>query len=237
MAGPISEDTLSKAVAQGLLTPDQVTALHALQQANVAPVPVLSPDDEQFRFIGGFSDIFVTIGLGLFLGALVYFSSDFVGSAGAGIAAAVASWLLAEYFTRKRRMALPSIVLLLVYALSIFLAVAEPRQVASLFSLGLDVSGWPAVFAGLVTAAATALHYWRFRVPITIAAGVAALVASIVALFVMLAPDLPGRRPFRCSSCAASPSLRSPCASTSAIRPGRRAAPISPSGCTCSPPL
>ena len=153
-------------------------------------MPVLTPDDEQFRFIGGFSDIFVTIGLGLFLGALVYFSSDFVGSAGAGIAAAIASWLLAEYFTRKRRMALPSIVLLLVYALSVFLAVAEPRQAMSLFSLGLDVSGWPAVFAGLITAAATALHYWRFRVPITIAAGVAALVASIVALFVMLAPDL-----------------------------------------------
>ena len=31
MTGPISEATLAKAVTQGLLTPDQVTALHALQ--------------------------------------------------------------------------------------------------------------------------------------------------------------------------------------------------------------
>jgi len=192
-AGPVSAQTLARAVEQGLLSADQAAALQALEQAGVAAAPAPSADDEQFRFIGGFSDIFVTIGIALFVGALVYFTEAFVGSIGAGLVAAVASWLLAEYFTRKRRMAPPSIVLLLVFAISVFLTVAEPRHLTRLFSLSAEVSGWPAFFAGLVTAAATALHYLRFRVPITIAAGMAALTASIVALFVMLAPGLAGK--------------------------------------------
>ena len=101
---------------------------------------------------------------------------------------AVASWLLAEYFTRRSRMALPSIVLLLVYAAAVFFAAAEAFDASS---IGWKVyAGWPAVVAGLVTAAATAIHYRRFHVPITIAAGVAALVAALVALFFALAPDL-----------------------------------------------
>ena len=190
MRGPISEDTLARALAGGVLTAEQVEALHALERAAPTSARTVSADDEQFRFISGFSDIFVTIGLALFLGALVYFTDDFAGSIGAGVVAAAASWLLAEYFTRERRMALPSIVLLLVFAVSVFLAVAEPRHLSGLFSANPDVSGWPAFFAGLVTAAATALHYLRFRVPITIAAGMAALVASIVSLFVMLVPGL-----------------------------------------------
>ncbi|WP_457940157.1 hypothetical protein [Mesorhizobium sp. 10J20-29] len=193
MRGPISEDTLARALAGGVLTADQVEALHALEQEGSPPGSSGPADSEQFRFITGFGDIFVTIGLALFLGALTYFARGFIGDAGARLAAAAACWLLAEYFTRQRRMALPSIVLLLVFAVSIFLSIADPRQLASVFSLGIDVSGWPAVLAGLVTAAATALHYLRFRVPITIAAGAAALVASIVALFVLLAPDLASR--------------------------------------------
>ncbi len=186
--GPVSEGTLARAVAGGVLTADQVDALHALELESTRSQPSGPADSEQFRFISGFSDIFVTIGLALFLGALAYFTSDFGGSIAAGAITAVASWLLAEYLTRKRRMALPSIVLLLVFAASVFLAVAEPRT--RFFFFNPNVWGWPAFFAGLITAAATALHYRRFGVPITIAAGAAALVASIIALFVMLAPDL-----------------------------------------------
>ena len=120
-AGSISGDTLASAVAQGVLTAEQVDALRQLERARTAPPPAEPKDDENFRFINGFSDIFVTIGLALFLGALSY---SFNGAPGS-LAVAVASWLLAEYFTRRRRMALPSIVLLLVFAVSVFVAVAE----------------------------------------------------------------------------------------------------------------
>jgi hypothetical protein len=107
----------------------------------------------------------------------------------------VASWLLAEYFTRKRRMALPSIVLLLVFAVSVFAAVAEILDATPIRTLFFSFyMGWPAFNAGLVTAAAAALHYWRFRVPITVAAGAAALVASVVALLYIFVPDLSHRQ-------------------------------------------
>ena len=56
----------------------------------------------------------------------------------------------------------------------------------------------------------------------------------IVGLFFALAPGLRRQgRHARCCCCAALPSSRSPCVSTSAIPSGRRGAPTSPSGCIC----
>ena len=83
----------------------------------------VSPDDEQLRFISGFSDVFVTIGLAMFLGAIGYFALSLVrATCACGSAIAVAAWLLVQFFTRIRRMALPSIVLLIVFACAVFLA-------------------------------------------------------------------------------------------------------------------
>ncbi|WP_338001507.1 hypothetical protein [Aminobacter anthyllidis] len=186
----ISPDVLHAAVANGLVTADQAQGLRDLERARTPALEAEPHDDEKFRFISGFSDIFVTIGLGLFLGALGYFSGDMIGNAGMFAVVAVASWLLAEYFTRKQRMALPSIVLLLVYAGTVFSAVAEAFNPSPGFGMGLgNHGGLPIVVAGLVTAGATALHYRRFRVPVTIAAGVGALVASAVGVLFMVTPD------------------------------------------------
>jgi len=191
-AGPISADTLDRAIAQGVLTTQQVEMLRYLERTRTSALPSAeTKDDENFRFINGFSDIFVTIGLALFLSALSYSSVGAAGGVGSSLAVAVASWLLAEYFTRKRRIALPSIVLLLVFAVSVFAAVAEILDATPIRTLFFSFyMGWPAFVAGLVTAAATALHYWRFRVPVTVAAGAAALVASVMALLYIFAPDL-----------------------------------------------
>lgn len=190
----ISGDTLERAVAQGVLTLRQVEMLRYLENT-AAGVPAEAPvDDEKFRFINGFGDIFVTIGIALFLGALSYFALEWIGGAGAGFTVALASWLLAEYFTRKRRMALPSIVLLLVYAASVFSATLIVMAGAEAFNVSaVSDDSWPVVIAGLATIAATALHYRRFRIPITFAAGVAALVASILALVIAIAPDFAER--------------------------------------------
>lgn len=189
--GPISNEALLAAVESGLMTTDQAQGLRNLEMARATPLDIEPQDDEKFRFISGFSDIFVTIGLGLFLGALGYFSNDLIDGAGMFVVVAVASWLLAEYFTRKRRMALPSIVLLLVYAAAVFAAVVLAFDPTRTFGFALaNESGWPIVIAGLFTTGATALHYWRFRVLVTIAAGVAALVAAAVGLVFLAAPDL-----------------------------------------------
>jgi hypothetical protein len=191
---PVSGETIDRAIAQGVLTEQQVEMLRYLENNRPQAQPGEPSDDEKFRFINGFGDIFVTIGIGLFLGALAYFAALPFDGGGACVVVALASWLLAEYFTRKRRMALPSIVLLLVYALAVFLAVVLFVTGSQKFSFAaLKTENWPVVFAGLVTIAATAAHYWRFRIPITFAAGVAALVASVLGLVFGVAPDLAGQ--------------------------------------------
>jgi hypothetical protein len=95
-------------------------------------------------------------------------------------------------------MALPSIVLLVVFAGSIFAAgnhLLIEQKVGYLPSL-LESIGWtndrPGMIAltALMTCAVVAVHYIRFRIPITIAAGTAALAVTVLALLVAVAPDL-----------------------------------------------
>jgi hypothetical protein len=137
----------------------------------------------------------------MFLGATGYLALLAEGPIAMWAAVAVAAWLLAEFFTRKRRMALPSIVLLIVFAWAVFagaaVALGESTKPPSnfrpspggLFGLG---GPSPAVLAisAFATVLLTALHYWRFRVPITVAAGCSALALAIVALANGLAPNL-----------------------------------------------
>ncbi|WP_029351725.1 hypothetical protein [Bosea sp. 117] len=191
----ISERTVLAAVERGILTSEQAARLRSLD-AELAPAAIAAApqDDERLRFISGFGDIFVTLGLALFLGALAYFARV-LGAAGMAGVLVLASWLLAEFFTRRQRMALPSIVLLVVFCVSVFVALAnalagtdELVVVRNLVSGG----GHPVAvaLAGLVTVGAAALHYWRFRVPITPAAGAAALVATALGVTGALVPGV-----------------------------------------------
>ena len=98
------------------------------------------------------------------------------------LAVAGTSWLLSEFFTRKRRMALPSIILLLS-----FIGGAMAAQIGAIITLvgGPEEGRTFAVFlagAGAGTAALAWLHWKRFMVPITIAAGTAALALTTIAL-------------------------------------------------------
>jgi hypothetical protein len=194
---------LVAAAERGIITADQAERLRALEVelAPVAAPPVLAlpDDDERLRFITGFGDIFVTIGLALFLGALSYFADRQFETVGVWAIMAAAAWLLAEFFTRRQRMALPSIVLLIVFAVSVFFlcaSLADPlteggaRMALVLPMLPEIRSAFAVVIAGLGTFAAVALHYWRFRVPITPAAGAAALIAVVIGLAGAVNPDL-----------------------------------------------
>ena len=189
----ISERTLALAVERGLLTHEQSAALRSLEAGSDPLAP--SPDDEQLRFITGFADIFVTIGIGLFLGGLVFFLADQTPTLRAGLVAA-ASWGLAEFFTRRRRMALPSIALLLTFAagawLAAFLSMGQPQSLESFggtLFFGDRTQLVSLIGANMAALLGAALHYWRFRVPITVAAGGAALTASILGLLAYAAPD------------------------------------------------
>jgi len=130
-------------------------------------------DEEHFRLVTGFNDIFVVIACVLLLLALKWIGEEAAPWLGT-LALAGAAWLLAEFFTRKRRMALPSIVLLLAFVGGIF-----KTGVSAFDSL---------LIASAVAAAAARLHWLRFRVPITVAAGAAAVVACAYALLLKAIP-------------------------------------------------
>ena len=190
-----SQQELDDAVASGVITAKSADALraHVEQQRSTA-----IPDEEQFRLITGFNDIFVSIAAAILLFAVGWIGQWIGQSAGMIIEAngpspiaplfvAVTSWALALFFTAKRRMALPSILLLLSFVLSTFATVifglvlgVGPGQVDNNPALG----GVLAAISAAVAGGAAWFHWRRFHVPITIAAGAAAVAAIVVALLV-----------------------------------------------------
>ncbi|MBZ0261063.1 MAG: hypothetical protein K8F90_10735, partial [Hyphomicrobiales bacterium] len=169
---------LEAAVAKGVIERNAADNLaeFLIQNRNTAS----EPDEERLRLITGFNDIFVTIGIALFLGALNYLLGfGLQGSLGV----AIASWGLAEVFTKRKRMALPSIVLLVIFVAS---CTASSWK---FFAPGIEASvGYGelhGISLGLAAVAASTLHWFRFHVPITIAAFAAGLVLTAITLIAM----------------------------------------------------
>lgn len=178
-----SESDIEGAVTAGAISPQAAAALrHHIAATRDAP----AVDEESFRLLTGFNDIFVSIALALLLVALGQIGGS-VSVALGGVAVAGASWLLAAYFTRQRRMALPSILLLLGFAGGV-----AGTLIGVLIDTKADVSiQTQAIISagiGLVTAGAAWLHWRRFMVPITVAAGALALVGTIVSLVMAALP-------------------------------------------------
>jgi hypothetical protein len=169
-----SESDLQAAVEAGVISAEAADALR-IHVSRLRASPGI--DEEHFRLLTGFNDIFVTIAATILLVAVGWLGNTLRLGAGAhepsfasGLFIAAASWGLAEYFTRQRRMALPSILLLLGFA---------GGTAFALIALGMQAIPDPnpragaliASAAALVTAFAIWLHWKRFMVPVTVAAG------------------------------------------------------------------
>jgi len=193
-----SDTDLEAAVAAGALSPDAATSLRNYVESKRA-TPVV--DEEHFRLLTGFNDIFVAVAAALMLGALAWIGYsvgpriDFEGpSPTSGILVAAAAWGLAEFFTRKRRMALPSILLVLAFLAAVL------YTVGTTFVLGIGTDtlenneslGWTILgVSAAVTVAAGYVHWRRFMVPITVAAGAAAVVGVLTAIVGATVGDVP----------------------------------------------
>lgn len=182
-----SETDLEAAVTGGVLTAGQAAAFRDFI-ATERQLP--AADEEHFRLLTGFNDIFVGIAATILLVAVGWIGQylgpkiDFAGPSPLGpLFVAASAWGLAEFFTRKRRMALPSIILLLAFAGGSFFATwfAEVLIVGehNVSPQGMFVL---AGIASAVACAATFAHWRRFKVPITIAVGAAALAALVVTI-------------------------------------------------------
>jgi len=193
-----SESDLESAVAAGALSADQAAAFRNFV-ASSSHMPAV--DEEHFRLLTGFNDIFVSIATVILLVAVgwigYYIPPNIEGngpSPFSGLLVAGTAWGLAEFFTRQRRMALPSILLLLAFVggvfvlsgLSIVLAVGPDR-----FDDNEQLGALVIAAAAAIASVAAWFHWKRFMVPITVAAGVAALAALIVALILSVVGDTP----------------------------------------------
>ncbi len=119
------DEDLRAGVQAGIVTEAQAARLTALINARQGLRSSMPNEDEPFEFFRGFSEIFISIGLIILLVGL----SGLVGWMGGPtsgvfvplIAAAIA-WWWALYFTRKRRMNLPSMILATTFGFGILIS-------------------------------------------------------------------------------------------------------------------
>ena len=197
-----SDSDLESAIAAGALSPHEAQRFRDYMAGSRSTPAV---DEEHFRLLTGFNDIFVAVAAVILLVAMAWIGNSIppnIENGGpspwSGVLVAATAWGLAEFFTRKRRMALPSILLLLAFVGGVF--------GASIFSMALmltdqagnsDSEGIAALAAAASAAIATGaawLHWRRFKVPITIAAGAAAAVGVAMGLIAYAIGDTAGLR-------------------------------------------
>jgi hypothetical protein len=163
-----SNEDLNNAVSKGIFTQASVDDF---KKSLASDHSSHEGDNENFRLVGGFNDIFVVIAC-----ALLLFSSlwmvDSISPAFSYLVFSLIAWGLAEFFVRKRKMALPAIMLLLSFSGGVYFLGLE------LFD-GLGFDKTSIVSVGL-SAVLTYAHWLRFRVPITIAAVAASVIAYLV---------------------------------------------------------
>lgn len=161
----ISQEELDDAVAAGVITAD---AAQALRRHVASRRSGSEADEEHFRLLTGFNDVFVVIAGLLVLLSLRYMVNALTQAPLGDLVMSAVAWGLAEPFVRRRRLALPAIVLTLAW-------LAGLATVA--FDLAVHPFRWPA--ASVLTIVAAAVHWQRFKVPITWAAAAAVLALAL----------------------------------------------------------
>lgn len=185
MSNIYSDDELNSAVKAGIMTQDTADEFRK-HTASERATPAV--DEEHFQLITGFNDVFVVIASLLLLVSVSWIGSSIgvgnqLSTTTGGFLQVITAWGLAEYFTRQRRMALPSIVLLLAFVSGVFVT-----GFALLASSNMSDDLMKGVL-GIITTFAAWLHWQRFKVPVTIAAGVGILVAASMFLLFWFIPE------------------------------------------------
>jgi hypothetical protein len=185
------------AVNRNIITAAQRDALLALSVEKAgANAPVDAPD-EQLRLVGGGNDIFVTIGIILFMaGGAFALPAVFVNATNLIVGlAALSIWVIAEIVTRQKRMRLSSTVLgvLFMACTGYFVWLGIGTQVdmdaisssmLAIFSLR-GTAGWLSLAGTAGFVGVACVYFWRFRVPV-----LAAVIALALTGFAVLQSGL-----------------------------------------------
>jgi len=173
-----SNEDLNHAVKEGIFEQESVDKFRLLmaQEKNTKGV-----DEENFKLLSGFNDIFVVIASLLLLISAGWIASG-VNDRFSAFVTAMLAWGLSEFFVRHRKMSLPAIVLLVVFVSSVF---------RIFFNYEFDVSSdneISFIIASIVSAIATFVHWKRFAVPVTVAVGMGTLVLLMIGLLLKFFP-------------------------------------------------
>lgn len=190
----LDKDDIRAAVAANVLTEPQAASLMALADQRRSTRENMDGLDEPFELFRGFNEVFIVIGL-----LILY--SGWVGVTGIssitmseakmtfaiyGAISIVVTYFLAQYFTLKRRMVAPSIMLVIIMGLS---GLQVGASLANL--LGFD----GALLTAFTTAFSTFLlvaFYALFRIPVTVFFIALGVFVAVGAIFVQGGADAPG---------------------------------------------
>lgn len=154
----MTPEQIAKALNAGIISEAQAKTMRAKAGVTEAACAQIGNEDEM-RFLRSFSDVFIAIGVGIFAAGLSVVAGIFGGGVSFLLAAAV-MWIMAEYFGRKRRAHLPTLITALAFLL--FMQRGASSVLGDL-GLGGDIA------AALITLGAMLLFYWRIRLPFCIA--------------------------------------------------------------------
>jgi hypothetical protein len=158
----MSPEDLRAGVAAGILTEAQAASLGALINDRAGKRAAMAAEDEPFEFFRGFSEIFISIGLIILLSGVAALLAAFGGFTILTLVplmSAAIAWWWATYFTLRRRMTLPSMVLASAYGMGVLISAF------AVFGQGDAAGRGDGIGAFLVTTLAMVLWYWRFRLP------------------------------------------------------------------------
>jgi hypothetical protein len=158
-ARQITPEDLRAAVAAGIVTESQAASVSALADSRTGKRLAMPAEDEPFEFFRGFSEIFVSIGL---LILWVGIMALVVLLQGGVVVLPLVSWWLANYFTLKRRMNLPSMVLTAAFGIGVYWA-----AFGFLVKLGA-VPLYQSMASFCLAALGMAAWYRRFRLPFSV---------------------------------------------------------------------
>lgn len=191
-----TREQLDEAVAAGVIGRAEADRLADFLARREAARSDSSDDAETIRFVRGFHDIFLTIGIVLLLTGIAYTVALVAGNL-AFLAVGLVTVALAFYFTQRRRLTLPSIALSLAFGISAgylagTLGVAMTRAAApDLFAPGSAeaLNTYASLFFAAAGALASLGYYLYFRLPFTL--GQTAVASAATAWFA-LAVLIPG---------------------------------------------
>jgi hypothetical protein len=210
---------LEAAAAAGLLTAEQVAPLDAFLAARAQPAAPPTPqaaavqpqDEEDLHFIRNFHDVFLatgiamlSVGMAIAIGVMLSKLGQgesytaLTGWAGAALCAGAGGvlWSLAEVFSRKRRLFLPSIAICVAFAMFCaasaalgYSAILVHAFTTDFLRSGSAVGKTFAILLPLSALLATLAFYLRFRLPL--ATGLAGMLttALLFALVYVAAPN------------------------------------------------